>query len=522
MKPVHRLLLPLLLLLAGPGLVSAQQPLGAEFLVSSVQTSGISQVATNAAGEFVVSSITHQDTSSGTLFVYARRYGAEGRPATPPIAVTPTLANASKQVVTMRADGSFAVAFTDRGKAEEPILRLRWCWGAGVLEQDSVVTREKVVDLAVAGREDGRFVLAWTSADDADPDHPTAVRARVFAADRSPATPEILVDPLGAWPAVAIGPSGELAVAWVHGDQVPSPAIHLQVQLRRLGADGTPDGPVTTVSPPTELGPLTLQLGKDGQGNIVLAESGTFEEWGQGTFVRRFRHDGKELGPALHLDHDVPAVSVGQAGNFVVGWTEPLAPQDDGSRDSRQIFARRFAEDGRPLGGNVAVTRALPGHRSLGQIAIGADGGLRGGLGQRPAGRVRQRRLRPALSEEIEDDEESPAFSVVDSACSSRILSAQTPIGGDILVSHARQFQFDVHVAVGARGDFVVSWLRQTSRGFALYARRYAASGAPASGEILVAGNYASTNSVAIARDGSFVVVFAYKRPIWRWRAKWC
>jgi hypothetical protein len=376
LKSVRRLLVPLLLLLAFPDLVTAQTPLGAEFLVNPpIRQAGGSQVATNAAGEFVVTWIA-VGPLDGPVFVYARRYGADGRPATGPIAVTNTLANASKQVVTMRADGSFAVAWTDRGKGEEPILRLRWYSAAGVLEKESLVTREKVVNLAVAGREDGRFVLAWTSADDDNPADPAAVRARVFAADRSPATPEILVDPLGAEPAVAIGPSGELVLAWVHGDQSPSPAIHLQVQMRRLGADGTPDGAVTTVSPPTELGPLTIQLGKDGQGNILLAESGTFEEWGQGTFVRRFRHDGKELGPTLRINHDVRSLSVGQGGNFVVGWTEPLEPQEDGSRDSRQIFTRRFAEDGRPLGGNVAVTGDSPGDRSLGQVAIGADGGF--------------------------------------------------------------------------------------------------------------------------------------------------
>jgi hypothetical protein len=90
------------------------------------------------------------------------------------------------------------------------------------------------------------------------------------------------------------------------------------------------------------------------------------------------------------------------------------------------------------------------------------------------------------------------------------VLPAQTPIGGDILVSHARQDQFDPRVSVGPRGDFVVSWLRETSQGFALYARRYAASGAPASGEILVAGSPADSSGVAIARDGSFVVVFTH------------
>ena len=101
MKLVHRLLLPFLLLLTGPGLVSAQKPLGAEFLVSSpVQFSGDSQVATNAAGELVVSWI-REDTSSGTLFVYARRYGADGRPGVPVPAPAPTASTGPNQVWSM-------------------------------------------------------------------------------------------------------------------------------------------------------------------------------------------------------------------------------------------------------------------------------------------------------------------------------------------------------------------------------------------------------------------------------------
>jgi hypothetical protein len=360
-------------LLVYPSLAFAQKPLGAELQVNSpIQQSGDSRVAANAAGEFVVSWIS-QDISSGTLFVYARRYAADGRPATGPIAVTHTLSGTAQQAVAIRADGSFVVAYTDRGEGRDSILRLRWYSAAGFLQKESVVTREKVVELAVAGREDGRFLLAWTTIDEGNSAEPTTVRARVFAADRSPATPEILVDPLGAEPAVAIGPSGELAVAWLHGNVLPSPAIHLEVEMRRFGADGSPEGPVTAVSPTTELGPLTIRIGKDGQGNILLAESGTFDEWGQGTFLRRFRHDGKEFGPTLRLNHDVRSVSVGQAGNFVVSWTEPLG---DGSRDSRQIFARRFAEDGRPLGPDVPVSTDTPGTRFLGQVAIGADGGF--------------------------------------------------------------------------------------------------------------------------------------------------
>jgi hypothetical protein len=91
------------------------------------------------------------------------------------------------------------------------------------------------------------------------------------------------------------------------------------------------------------------------------------------------------------------------------------------------------------------------------------------------------------------------------------VLPAQTPIGGDLVVSHSRQDQFDPHVVVGSRGDFVVSWLRRDpSNALALYARRYSASGAPASGEIRVAGSPSGSSGVAIARDGSFVVVFTH------------
>ena len=36
-------------------------------------------------------------------------------------------------------------------------------------------------------------------------------------------------------------------------------------------------------------------------------------------------------------------------------------------------------------------------------------------------------------------------------------LLAEVPLGGEILVSHARQMQFDPHVATNARGDFLVT-----------------------------------------------------------------
>jgi hypothetical protein len=373
MKAVH-CLLPVLLLLALPSLLAAQKPLGNEFQVNdpAARQSGDSRVATNASGELVVTWVG-TGPLDGPVFVYARRYGADGRPATGPITVTHTLGRANKQVVAMMADGSFVVAYTDRGTGEESILRARWYSPAGVLQGQAVVTRELVVDLAIANRGDGRLVLAWTSVGPANPANPTAVRARIFGPDRSPLGREILVDPLGSFPAVAMGHAGEIVMAWLHDNTLPAPALHDFFEMRRFAADGTPAGPALAVSPLNEAGPLDLFVGKDGDGNFLLAEDGTFETWGKGTFLRRFRADGTPLGGILRLDLDVRSMSMGPRGNFVVSWREPLAV---GSRESFQIFARRFAANGRPLGPDVPVSADTPGTRFLGQVAIGADGGF--------------------------------------------------------------------------------------------------------------------------------------------------
>jgi hypothetical protein len=213
------------------------------------------------------------------------------------------------------------------------------------------------------------------------------------------------------------------------------------------------------------------------------------------------------------------------------------------------VYARRYGAGGRPVTGPIAVTRA-PGAENQQGVAMMADGSfvvaytdrgqgedsvlkarwyspagapwgeavvarggrVRGNLGQRPAASIPGRRLRAPVPAEIGRLVmiRTLRFVLLLLLAAPAPLLAQTPIGGDILVSHARQLQGDPHVAVGARGDFVVSWLRETSHGSSLYARRYAASGAPASGEILVAGLSASSSGVAIARDGSFVVVFTY------------
>lgn len=87
-------------------------------------------------------------------------------------------------------------------------------------------------------------------------------------------------------------------------------------------------------------------------------------------------------------------------------------------------------------------------------------------------------------------------------------LFAVAPLGGEIQVSHARQMQFDPHVAMNARGDFLVTWLRESPRGFGLYARRYSSKGVPTTPEIQVLAKGASTGQALLNEDRSFVVAY--------------
>jgi hypothetical protein len=92
--------------------------------------------------------------------------------------------------------------------------------------------------------------------------------------------------------------------------------------------------------------------------------------------------------------------------------------------------------------------------------------------------------------------------------------AAQTPLGPQFPVNAPGAAQVELSsLAMSPRGDFVVTWVRQpfhTDEMEELRARRFAAGGAPETGEITVEENPqpGAVSQVAIRDDGSFVVVF--------------
>jgi hypothetical protein len=371
MKTV-RSLLPALLLFLFPAVLPAQRPVGDPFLVHvPTQDSQLySRVATNPSGELVVT-WARRRPDSPDLLLYARRFAADGTPATGEILVSRlALSPYGGSGVAMMMDGSFVVVFSQRAPGSSGAALKAHAYGPdGSRRGEAVVTREGVAEVSIATRGDGGFVLAWTAS------RPPSLRAREFGPGLAPLGPEIAVDRNGVSPAVAAGPGGELVVAWLDSFLIAEPRDSLfYVTVRRFASDGSPIGGAQAASPAYDHSAFNIQVGMDGEGNALVVWTGHFGRLGEGTFGRRYGADGAPRGRVLHfpLDETNPRASslaVGLRGNFVLAWDHPDFPGND-------VFVRRFAADGSPLGPPIQVTPDPPRSRYLGQVGIVADGGF--------------------------------------------------------------------------------------------------------------------------------------------------
>jgi hypothetical protein len=134
-------------------------------------------------------------------------------------------------------------------------------------------------------------------------------------------------------------------------------------------APGVPFGLVLAAS--TEDGFFRGQnAAADASGQLVLVWYGdTAAEPGSDIFARRFAATGVPLGAAFRVNAERageqrrPVVGVAADGSFVVAWDS----------DTRTVWARRFGPDGTPRGDDIAVSQSGARHRDP-AIAVAADG----------------------------------------------------------------------------------------------------------------------------------------------------
>jgi hypothetical protein len=103
-------------------------------------------------------------------------------------------------------------------------------------------------------------------------------------------------------------------------------------------------------------------LALDGEGNILVTYYRLFPAGDSRAFVRRFSPAGDPLGPEIAVEDNLlgdqldPAVAASPDGQFLVAWLNKADPRNDFG----QIYARRFAASGDPLGPASKVSSMIP------------------------------------------------------------------------------------------------------------------------------------------------------------------
>ncbi|HET9210836.1 MAG TPA: hypothetical protein VFR03_10590 [Thermoanaerobaculia bacterium] len=310
-------------------------------------------LAANAMGELVITWVGAH-AHDGGYSLYAIRYNANGTPATDQIVVSDQAQNvAANSAVAIMDDGSFVVLFPKPDVAG-PALAARWYTPEGDADGgDVVVTRNFAPDFSLSTRGDGGFVAVWEGS-------AASVSARVFKPSHS-AGSEIVVDPAGIDPVVAVGPKGAFVVAWRKGQIL---ARRFTPQGATAGASFVVDSEVSGAGPGAG---NNLRIGKEDDGNFLILWSS-----GSTVFGRRYSSDTRPLDGLLRMQAGANYdAAIGGQGNFVLVWEAP----DPGSQGTN-VFARRFKYTGAPLGPQLRVNQHARGSQAAPQVGIGADGGF--------------------------------------------------------------------------------------------------------------------------------------------------
>jgi hypothetical protein len=257
-------------------------------------------------------------------------------------------------------------------------------------------------------------------------------------------------------------------------------------------AGGMTFGPEVHVDGPDEVGgqPRAAAAG-DGRFVVVWSKSdGQLD----GVFARRFDATGAPVGFAFPVngyttgDQQFPDVAMSASGDFVVVWST----DQDGSADA--IFARRYANDGSPLGDEFQVNTYTTGRQYRPAVAMDGSGGFV----------VVWSSVDPPGGQ---DGSHSGVFG-------QRYNQVGAPEGPEFQAnSYTTGSQFGPSVAMDSTGQFVVGWtsVGQDGSGEGVVARRFDGSGSPAGDDFNV-NTYTTSNqripTVGIAEDGRFMVAW--------------
>ena len=283
---------------------------------------------------------------------------------------------------------------------------------------------------------------------------------------------------------VAATPAG-FAVVWQDIFQADT---GLDIACRLFDPTGAPRGPEFVVNDVTIERQNTPAIGMAPDGSFVVtwvnAVGGRLT-----VFARRFAPDGTPLGGQFPVDQEDtvqtgPAVAVDAGGGFVVAW-------DSGVDGQFQVTARRFDANGVPLGPSIPVTTTAGTNVHEPTVAVEAGGGFVVAWGT--------------------TDADSPTGADVRAR---RFTADGAPLGDPFFVNTTLDGdQTWASVSAHAGGGFTVAWQShgQDGDGFGVYARTFRVDGIPLTGEVPANTTAAGDQTavvVAAGPDGSFLIAW--------------
>jgi hypothetical protein len=237
-------------------------------------------------------------------------------------------------------------------------------------------------------------------------------------------------------------------------------------------------------------------VASDADGDFVVTwDSAGQDGQGHGVFARRFSSAGDPLDVELQVHtyttagSRIPTVATSSAGDFVIVWR-------DGGGGNYDIHGRRFSSAGSPLASQFQVSTYTQNEQINPVVAANAAGDFIVAWISNP-----------------QDGAEGGIFA-------QRYSSAGTPLGVEFQVnSYTAGYQRNPTVAIVPGNDFVIAWQsdQQDGASFGVFAQRFSSAGGPLAIEFQVndfTSNYQGNPSAVPGLNGSFVVTWESRYQI--------
>lgn len=329
--------------------------IGEEFRVNAETDNDqrVPHVSALADGGFVV---TWQSTGDGFMNgIYQRRFDAGANPVGSESLVNETVAGSQEdaQVAGVAGGGHVVVWDTRSGDGRGLDIHLRAYDAAGRPVSGEVLVTEVTVDKynlpSIAALAGGDVIVSWTT-EGRDGDG-NGVFARRYDASGNAVGPEFQVNSytvgMQEAPAIAGTEDGGFVIAWQSYQQDGS---QYGVYLQRYDAAGQPVGGEVAVNGHTAGNQLEPAVaGLEGGGYVVIWQSQFQDGSGRGVYGQIFDAKGDAVGGEFRVNvetqHDQQRADVEglPGGGFVVTWT---SYGQDGDRGG--IYQRVFDADGTP------------------------------------------------------------------------------------------------------------------------------------------------------------------------------